>query len=175
MLTGTTKAGPKMPDKLAAYQAACSVCNGTGKVSYVIPGDPEPRPIGGGPLAGYTVQTMDGYGTRACECVRNLPAIYGKATWWESESPYSAVVDIPVGKDTVEVSVSLEVPRNENGRRCHRTVENYYYPALIDVEVSFEKLTLFPDTARELAAALIAAADACEKADVPVPHQPPAP
>lgn len=143
----------------------CTACSGTGKASYVIPGDSEPRQIGGG----YSVQTMDGYGTRACECVRDLPSMYGRAKWWEWESVYSAEVSVPVGDETISISVGCEVPRSERGRRCHRTVENCYYPALIDLEASSEKVTLFSSTARELAAALIAAAEACEKADVPVP------
>lgn len=143
-------------------------CKGTGKIGYVIPGDPEPRPIGGG----CTVQIGDGYGTRACECVRDLPAIYDRATWWEWESVYSAEVSVPVHDDSISIRVGCEVPRKEDGRRCHRTADNCYYPALIDLEVSCEQLTLFPDTARELAAALIAAADACEKADVPIEDQP---
>jgi hypothetical protein len=144
----------------------CTICHGTGKVGYVIPGDPEPRPFGNN---GMTVQTMDGYGTRACECTRDLPAIYDLATWWELESIYSAEVIALLGE--ISIKAECEVPRNENGRRCHRTVENCYYQALIDLELSRPKVTLFPDTARELAAALIAAAEACDKADEPV-HDP---
>ena len=151
--------------------AACTICNGTGKVGYTIPGDPEPRYIDGGPNEGYTIQTMDGYGTRACECVANLPAIYDRATWWDLEYVHSAEINVPFGSESVSLSVYCEVPRAENGRRCHRTNANCWYPAMIDVEVSAEKLTLFPATARELAAALLAAAEACEKADVLVPDE----
>lgn len=139
----------------------CERCGGTGKVSYRTLGSLDPTPIGDG----MTIQDMGGSGTRACACVRDLPAIDGEATWWETEAVYSEVVGVPIGDECIEITADVEVPRMENGQRVHRTAANAYYPPLIDVEVAAPKTTLHSDTARELAAALIAAADACDKAD----------
>lgn len=140
----------------------CPKCGGKGKISYRTPGDLEPTPLGDG----TTIQSMGGWGTRACECVRDLPATDGKATWWETETIYSDVVSFPIFSECVEIHAICEVPRGDDGRRYHRTAENAYYPALIDaVWPGGEKSTLHADTARELAAVLIAAADACDKAD----------
>jgi hypothetical protein len=58
----------------------------------------------------------------------------------------------------------VEVPRDKRGRRLHRTQENFYYPTMIDVELP-SRLLMHPDMARDLAAALVAAAEVCEKAD----------
>lgn len=144
--------------------AVCEKCDGTGKLRHTTPADLEPTDIGNG----VTVQGMGGISTRACSCVRDLPAIDGRATWWETESIYSTVVDVPIGCEAVEVQADCEVPRNSEGRRVHRVGENVYYPALVEVFTP-EKLTLHADTARALAGALVAAAEACEKADEEAP------
>lgn len=139
---------------------SCARCADTGKVVYRLLGDAAPRPFGDG----VTIQDMGGWGTRACPCVRDLPATDGKATWWETETIYNEVVGVPIGNEAAEVRATGEVPRGDDGRRVHRTRENAYYPPLVDVECP-ASMTLHADSARELAAALIAAADACDKAD----------
>lgn len=142
-------------------QSACEKCGGTGVVSYKTLGDAMPRDIGNG----MTVQDMGGSGARPCECVRDLPAIDGEATWWSSESIYSEVVVVPIGNECVEIAATCEIPLNGGGRRLRRTADNAYYPPLVEVQVAQPNMTLHSDTARELAASLIAAADACDKAD----------
>ncbi len=140
---------------------ACEDCNGTGKISYRTLGDALPTDIGNG----LSVQAMGGWSTRACKCVRDLPATDGEATWWESETIYSAVVSVPIGCEAIEIDASSEVPRGPDGRRYHRTPDNAYYPPLIRMEMECAA-TLHADTAREIAAALIAAADACDAVDL---------
>lgn len=137
----------------------CEKCGGAGKVRYSIASSGS-RDLGDG----VTITDMGGTGTRACSCVRDLPAIDGKATWWETETIYSEVVVVPIGNEAVEITADCEVPRDENGRRVHRTAQNAYYPPLIRLEMECAA-TLHSDTAREIAAALVAAADACDKAD----------
>lgn len=139
---------------------ACE-CGGTGKVAYKIPAAPGEINLGDG----MVMVDMGGSGTRACECVRDLPAIDGKATWWESELVFSEVVPVPIGDESIELLVDGEVPRDEHGRRVHRTAHNAYYPTLVRMEALPASVTLFGDDARELAAALLRAADACDAAD----------
>ena len=140
--------------------SACERCGGTGVQKYRTLGDVEPRDIGDG----MTVQDMGGWGTRACACVRDLPPILDEPSWWEIETLHSEVVGVPIGCEAVEVTADCEVPRRADGRRVHRTAGNAYYPPLIVVEAP-ARMTLHSDTAREVAAALIAAADACDAAD----------
>lgn len=136
-------------------------CGGTGKVAYKIPASPGEINLGDG----MTMVDMGGSGTRACECVRDLPAIDGHATWWEDERLFGEVVPVPIGDTAIEVTVDGEVPRDERGRRMLRTPENAYYPTCTRLEVPGPSVTLFGDDARALAAALVRAADACDKAD----------
>lgn len=138
----------------------CDKCGDTGVVRYTTLGDAEPHDMGDGTM----IQDMGGSGSRACSCVRDLPAIDGKATWWESEPIHSVVVGIPIGNECCEIVADCEIPRNDQGRRLHRTADNAYYPPLVNVD-GLGHATLHSDTARELAAALVAAADACDKAD----------
>lgn len=138
---------------------SCEKCGGTGKLRYDIAPSGEARRVGD-----VIIEDRGGSGTRACPCVRDLPAVDGHAKWWESETIHSAVVDVPIFQECVEIEATCEVPRAENGQRVHRTAENAYYPPLVEVQTP-EKLTLHSDTARELATALIAAADACDRAD----------
>lgn len=149
-----------MTSNLQQTDNPCAKCGGSGKISYRTLGDLEPTDMGDG----TSIQAMGGWSTRACECVRDLPAIDGKATWWETETIHSAVVAVPIFDEAVEITADCEVPRGPDGRRYHRNYENAYYPPLIAVE-SPEKITLHSETARELAQALIAAADACDNAD----------
>jgi hypothetical protein len=145
---------------VTSAQSTCEKCGGTGKIRYRTPGDLEPTQF----TEDTTIQNVGGWSTRACSCVRDLPAIDGEATWWELETVHHAVVPVPIFDEAVEINAEVEVPRGDDGRRYHRTAENAYYPPLITVE-SPARITLHSETAREIATALIAAADACDKAD----------
>lgn len=141
---------------------ACDKCEGAGKRRYsILPSHPDPVNVGDGTI----VQDMGGSGTRACECVRDLAPVDGSAAWWESESLHSEVIGIPIGDECIEIEADGEVPRGEDGRRVHRTLENAYYPALVRMTVAVSATTMHGDTARDLAAALLRAADACDRAD----------
>jgi hypothetical protein len=139
---------------------ACERCDGEGKVTYRIPPAREAVDKGNGVM----VRDMGGHGTKACECVRDLPPAAGSATWWEMEELWSTVVPIPIGDEHVEITAEGEVPRGEDGRRVHRTAENFYYPALISVATQ-GNMMLLADDARALANALILAADVCDARD----------
>lgn len=145
---------------MAADVAPCEKCGGSGKLRYSIAASPGSIDLGDG----MTMVDMGGIGTRACECVRDLPAVEGKSTWWESEAIYSEVVAVPIGDEEVGVTADCEVPRDEHGRRMLRTARNAYYPPLIRLEMECAA-TLHADTAREIADALYAAAVACDAAD----------
>lgn len=103
-------------------------------------------------------------GTRACPCVRDLPAIDGHATWWELEVVWEKT--IRVGYDDVfEVVVTSEVPRMDDGQRVHRK-GNRYWPTMIDTHGEVGR-SHTADTLREVSAALLAAALAAESIDEP--------
>lgn len=137
----------------------CPKCDGKGKISYRTPrGDTVTMDDG------TTITDMGGWSCRACECVRDLPAIEGKATWWDMEVIYGKVVSIPIGNECGEITAECEIPRDDEGRRVVRDQENAYYPALVSIE-GYGRATLFAEDARALAAALIEAAEVCEKAD----------
>jgi hypothetical protein len=140
---------------------ACEACGGKGTIAYRVEGDFEPTPVGNG----VSAQNMGGWSTRPCKCVKDLPATDGSAKWWDSETIYSTAIPVPVGDTAIEVSADCEVPRAENGRRLHRTADNAFYPPLITLETDRPSLTLFAEDARALAAVLVAAADACDRAD----------
>jgi hypothetical protein len=137
--------------------ATCEICGGKGTVTYDIPATEAAVGIGG-----MNVQGLGGFCTRPCACVRDLPAIYGEAKWWDSEMIRRDVIEIPVGDRSVSVKTTCEVPRDDGGRRLHRTVENSYFSPLIEFETDGDELTLLAGDARKVAAALIAAADACD-------------
>lgn len=140
----------------------CERCGGTGKLRYTIPADPTPIHVGDG----VTITQGQGSGTRACPCVRDLPPVEGDATWWESETVYSAVMaECIYPDDCFEVSASAEVPRNEDGRRVVRR-GNRYYPTLIEF-AGPTHTTLHAYAARQLGEQLIAAADAADAIDGP--------
>lgn len=140
---------------------ACEKCKGTGKVTYrILPASP---PVV--TASRLVIEDLGGTGTRACECVRDLDAIDGKASWWETERLFGEVVAVPIGDECIEIEVDGEVPRRADGQRVHRTVENAYYPALVRMTVDASASMMHGDTARELAAALLKAADVCDAAD----------
>ena len=138
----------------------CGICNGSGEVQYRTIGDALPTDLGNG----VTIQSRGGTSTRACSCVRDLPATDGTATWWDSETLYTQIVMAPIFNECFEVAATGEVPRNEHGRRVHRTRENAHWPSLIHLDAPASS-TLHPVDARKLAAALSEAADACDRAD----------
>lgn len=146
----------------ASLERPCAKCGGSGKVVYDVPPALEEHRL----TDGTTIRDMGGFDTRACSCVAGLPAHDGKATWWGLESVFNEVVSIPIHCEAVEIDAQVEVPRDEGGRRVHRTARNAFYPPLVEAQTP-ESLTLHAETARELAAALIAAADACDEADRP--------
>lgn len=137
----------------------CEKCGGAGKLRYAM------AATGDSNIGGVIIRDLGGTATRACSCVRDLPAIDGKATWWEEERLFSGAVPVPIGDTAIEVTVDGEVPRNEGGRRMLRTAENAYYPTCTRLEVPGPSVTLFGDDARALAAVLVRAADACDKTD----------
>lgn len=139
----------------------CEKCGGTGKLRYDIAPTPGTIDLGDG----MTMVDMGGSGTAACECVRDLPACDGTATWWDLESIFSESVPVPIGDDSIEVRADCEIPRAANGRRVHRTPENAYYPPLVEVELLGSTVTFHAVDARVLAAALVKAADACDERD----------
>jgi hypothetical protein len=104
--------------------------------------------------------------THPCACRERISPRGGDAAWWSLETVLSTAVDIPIGAQQINVSVRAEVPMSRDNFRVHRH-GNRYYPTLIDVAVGDESLSLHAETARELAAALIAAAEASEAIDKP--------
>lgn len=141
-------------------KAVCPKCHGAGKLTYRIAGSEEKVDLGNGTY----MQDCGGSGSRQCDCTRDLPAIDGEAKWWSLETIYSEIVSVPIGNESCEISADCEIPIGDGGRRVHRTADNAYYPPLIKV-LGLADATLHAETAREIAAKLIAAADACDKAD----------
>lgn len=133
----------------------CPQCEGAGKLRYH-----EDNLDANGEVVGHT------FGTRACSCVRDLPPITGNATWWDSEVAWQGVWANSIFPDSVvEMTVSAEVPRDENGRRVTMR-GNRYYPTMVDVDLP-DRLLMHPFMVREFAAKLIEAADAAEAIDKP--------
>jgi hypothetical protein len=139
---------------------ACAKCDDKGAYGVEEPEEKRQMADGSTWVFGPT------YSTVLCDCRKDVPPRDGKASWWTLESVYDADVVIPIGDESVSVKVSAEVPMSDDNYRLHR-FGNRYYPTLIDVEVSHDKLTLHSDTARELAKALMAAADSADRIDNP--------
>lgn len=135
--------------------ATCERCDGSGKLTYH-----EDHLDARGEVVGHTT------GTRACGCVRDLPPIDGKATWWESEVAWQHVFTDSIFPDSVaEMTVNAEVPRDEHGRRVVMR-GNRYYPTWLEVDWP-DRMLLHPDQARELALKLLAGAEVCDSIDLP--------
>lgn len=140
----------------------CEECKGTGKIGYRTPADPTPRVL----VDGTTITQGEGWGTRPCKCVRELPAIEGQATWWGTETVWERVVECGVFPDDLaELTVRPEVPYAENGMRVHRR-GNRYFGTHVDAMFP-TSAWLMPDDARRLALALLAAAEAADAIDNP--------
>lgn len=107
-----------------------------------------------------------GYITHLCDCRAQLPARVGRAQWWSLRPVYRADVSVPIGCESVSISVDTEMPISAENYPVV-TRGNRYYPTLIEIEVSGDALTLHADTAREIAQRLIAAADAADACDLP--------
>lgn len=118
------------------------------------------------PQADGTVIVTSGHSTSLCECRSSLPPREGKARWWGSRTVYEQTVGIPVDDETVSIEVQTEVPVSADGYPVV-TRGNRYYPTLVNVELDSRSLTLHSNTARELAARLIEAADAADRCDLP--------
>lgn len=139
------------------------LCDGSGQIKYV-EREPETvrRPIGGGLELGPMVT----HGTHLCRCRWEAEPRVGDARWWTSRSVYSAEWESSVHRHEGEIMVRGEVPVSDENFIVHRTGENFYYPTTIDLDFDQDWLhSLFPDEARDLAAKLVAAADAADAYD----------
>jgi hypothetical protein len=138
--------------------ATCERCDGSGKVSERIDHPDEWRDIGHGlQIGGGTSWTSD-----LCECRKKYAPRAGEAVWWSSEEVFRAECEASIFQHTVTIVVKAEVPIDKDNYRVHRH-GNRYYPTFVDVGDE----TLFPEEARALASALIAAADKCDQIDKP--------
>ncbi len=135
----------------------CNRCGGTGRI--ITETHHAPRP-------GSLIGEISSLTTALCACRTSLPPREGRASWWSLRSVYSETVDIPIGREFVEVSVDTEVPISEEDYPVV-TKGNRYYPTLVSLGIGRESLTLHGDTARELAQRLIEAADAVDRCDLP--------
>lgn len=104
-----------------------------------------------------------GSSTLPCACRAALPPRPGHASWWSTESVLSLDVKIPIFDESVSIAVDAEVPMSAENFRVQRR-GNRYYPTLIHIEAPAD-MTLHACTARDLARALIQAAEAAEKVD----------
>jgi hypothetical protein len=139
--------------------ADCGRCNGTGKLRY----EEEHLPV---QHADGTIVEGRTSGTRPCRCVRDLPAIEGDASWWNSEVVWESVFNDSIGLDeVVEISVCSEVPRREDGRRV-QMLGNRCYPTMVELHLPSEML-MHPFQLRDLALKLLAAVAAAEAIDDP--------
>lgn len=129
----------------------CDKCNDTG--AYVVT-HRETMPNGGELAGSSTIQ---------CLCRAAIPPRQGRAVWWSSESVLSIDVKIPIFDESVSITVDAEVPMSKDNFRLQRR-GNRYYPTLIHIEAP-KDMTLHACTARDLARALIQAAEAAEKVD----------
>lgn len=140
--------------------SGCEECNFTGEIGYRTPPGDEIETING-----CLIKDMGGFSTRACKCVRDLPEVDEPATWWEMETAWERVHIAGIFGDPIELSVSAEVPRTEDGRRAVMR-GNRYYPCSVDAELP-SHLSMNADDARSLALALLAAAEAADAIDGP--------
>ena len=140
------------------------LCDGSGEIK-TIEREPEDtqKPIG----EGYYIGPSTCYTSRLCDCRANLGPRAGEARWWSSKTIYSDEWESQVHQHAGEIVVCAEVPISEDNYIVEKR-GNRYYPTFVDVDFESDWLhALFPDEARELAAKLIAAADACDAYDKP--------
>ncbi len=135
----------------------CDKCHGTG--AYAVMEPEERRTLSDGSIS----ISGPGFSTVACACRETLPPRDGKAAWWTLESVYAIDVTVPIFDDVFSITVKAEVPMSDENFRVHRR-GNRYYPTLINIE-SPREMTLHACSARELARALLAAAEAAERID----------
>lgn len=126
----------------------CEKCKDTG--AYVVNTEDEGKGFGG-------------YSTYRCVCRMMLAPREGTASWWASETVLSVDVTVPIFNEMISIEVSSEVPMSADNYRVLRR-GNRYYPTLITIETP-PHLTLHADTARNLARALMQAAEAVDKID----------
>lgn len=127
-------------------------CQGTGKLEW---SDTTIHPNG--------ASASSSRGSRLCPCRLAVEPRAGEAQWWTQEVIYSASVPVPIGNETVEITVKAEVPVSSENYRLVRK-GNRYYPTTVDLECG--DVTLFPDDARLLAQRLIEAANAADGIDL---------
>jgi hypothetical protein len=135
----------------------CEKCHDEGAYGVTEPAETFKLADGGELVSGPS------YVTVLCDCRRALPPREGVAQWWTQEQVYGVDVSIPVFDEQVSIRVQAEVPVSGDNYRVQRR-GNRYYPTLIHIEAP-ESMTLHSDTARSLARALIAAAEAAERVD----------
>jgi hypothetical protein len=139
-----------------ATALADCMCNGTGAIRWTDEG------VIGGAVSFVT------NGTSLCPCRRSLQPREGVASWWSSEVVFEAKIPAPLNPEfePIVIRVDAEVPIDaENYRVVLRG--NRYWPTLIDLSIGNEcsAAMLFPETARAIAAQLIAAADIADSID----------
>jgi hypothetical protein len=135
-------------------------CDGTGRISYVTH---EPEDAQREVAPGVVIGPATTWGSYLCRCRWALEPRPGQASWWVSKSIYEAEWYAEVFDRHLSVSVTAEVPVSSDNYIVEKR-GNRYYPTFVDIG---EATWVRPEEARELAALLIAAADAAETYDVP--------
>jgi hypothetical protein len=138
-------------------------CDGSGKIVRVTDHSDDPwRDIGGG----YQIGGGKSWRSELCACRKSLPPRDGEARWWTSETETIAQLQFAMFDEQAVVSLRPEVPVSEDNYVLKRTGRNRYYPTSVQLDVTDTELHwLFPDEARKLGEALIAAADRAEAID----------
>jgi hypothetical protein len=139
-------------------------CDGTGKLDFS-----QTHLDRVGNKIGFT------QGSHPCPCRSQAEPRYGKASWWSSEQIHHEIVHLLQSDDICEITVTVEVPYSEDNYRLHRTRENRYYPASIQISglEGCDGFGLLDYHVEELAAALNRALVVARKADEPAPDKEP--
>ena len=134
--------------------SVCVKCAGTGAIAYERTrqyGDMETHECGSNP----------------CDCRMMLPPREGVVQWWSLETTYERTITLPMIDRRIVVSVRSEVPLSQDNYRVVMR-GNRYYPCTVDIGLhGSDSESLWPSLARELAVALIEAADRCDAIDKP--------
>lgn len=144
----------------------CPLCNDKGSVGYEHP--EVAREYEGGTI------TSGGYSTELCQCRRDLPRRFGKASWWWCESVAGETMETGGGLGTVSVHFSREIPISEDNYPLHRTADNCYFSVTPRVEVDCGP-AMTADDLRQIAAMFMRMADKCDELDKPSANPTPEP